>query len=195
MRRFVFASVLSLSIATAFASQALASGGEHEPDFPNSYSKQPATSYSGSTPIDQKNGLILNHGTYGMENKDYESWAAAPAVVAGLSEQPYSYRQKGEFVRTLKEQVSWGETAIGNWKQTSEITRPEAVEYSKKAVEMMSPILENLKKAVSKANGANEKEWSGAESDARKALIDFRTAYTQTHHNTQWKSRHAEATH
>lgn len=191
MRHFVFSAL----IATAMISQAQASGGEHEANYPDMYSKQPATKYEGATPIDMKNGLLMNHGTYGQQNPDYQAWAAAPTVVAGMSEQSYSFRQKGEFVRTLKEQVSWGEAAIGNWKQTSEITRKEAIDYSKKAVETLSPLLENLKKATSKASGANEKEWTSAESDARKSLIDFRTAYTQMHHNTQWKSRHAEATH
>ncbi len=193
MGRFAFATAALVS-ATLLVSQAFASGGEHEPNYPNSYSKEPAKKYSGNTPIDSNNGLLLNHGTYGMENKDYEAWAAAPAVVAGLSEQPYSFRQKKDFVNTMKEQITWGKVAIGNWKNTSKITRPEAVEYGKKAVETMSPLLENLEKAVKSADGANEKEWTSAESNARKALIDFRTAYTQMHHNTQWKSRHAEAT-
>jgi hypothetical protein len=175
-----------------FSQAAFAQHGEHEPDFPSLYSKQPAKRYSGSTPIDMGNGLLGNNGTIGQPNMQYEAWAQTPAVVAGLSEAPYDYRQKGEFVRTMKEQILWGETAISNWKSTSKITRPEAVEYSKQAVAKMTPALDKLKSATDRADGAGEKDWANAESEARKALIDFRAAYTQMHHNTQWLSRRAQ---
>lgn len=187
MRAF-FSTVLALALLSpaAFANS--------EQDFPSLYSNKPAKRYSGDTPIDLGNGLPGNNGTYGNPNPDYEAWAKAPAVVAGLSEQPYSYRQKSEFVNVLKEQLLWGETAMANWKTTSSITRPEVVEYSKQAIAKIEPVLKSFKSATDTASGANEKEWTNAESGARKALIDFRTAYTQMHHNTQWHSRHAEAT-
>lgn len=145
---------------------------------------KPATRYSGSTPIDLSNGLLFNNGTYGIRNSEYEAWAKAPAVVAGLSTRPYSYVQRKSFITTLREQIAWGEASIANWKSTSN-EYPDAVAYAKGAEEKMQPLLDHLKSETDKADGANESEWQGAESASRRALIDFRIAYMQMHKNVQ----------
>ena len=145
---------------------------------------QPATRYNGSTPVDLSNGIPFNNGTQGAPNADYEAWAKSATVVAGLSERPYAYSQKPQFVSALQDQVIWGESAIRNWKMTTG-EFPDALAYSKAAVEKMQPELDKLKSAVGKANGAGESAWTGAESDARKALIEFRVTYMQMHKNVQ----------
>lgn len=167
--------VLSLTVS-AFAS-------EYEPQPPPT-STQPATRYSGGTPIDLSNGILFNNGTYGMRNDDYESWARAATVVAGLSERPYSYTQKPQFVTIMKEQVQWGEAAIANWKNTTN-EFPDALAYSKAAVEKMSPLLDKMKSATDSASSASASGWTSAENDARRALIDFRISYMQMHKNVQ----------
>ncbi len=145
---------------------------------------QPATRYSGNTPIELNNGILFNNGGYGLPNADYEAWAKSAMIVAGLSERPYSYSQKKAFVATLEENIQWGESAIRNWKATTN-EFPDALAYAKAAVEKLQPELDKFKSATDKASGANEGAWQGAESDARRALIDFRIAYMQLHKNVQ----------
>jgi hypothetical protein len=145
---------------------------------------QPATKYSGNTPIELKNGLLFNNGTYGKPNPDYEAWAKSAMIVAGISERPYTYAQKKGFITTLNENVIWGESSIRNWKATTS-EFPDALAYSKAAVEKMQPELDKFKSAVDKASGAGESDWANTESGARRALIDFRIAYMQLHKNVQ----------
>lgn len=145
---------------------------------------KPATRYSGSTPIDMTNGKSWDNGTQGLPNEDYESWAKSPTIVAGLDDRTYSYSQKDSFVNTLEEQVTWGESAIRNWKATTN-EFPDALAYSKAAVEKMQPELDKLKDATKKVSGAGESGWQGAENDARHALISFRLAYMSMHRNVQ----------
>ena len=172
---FVFALGLIVSVSS-FAK-------EREPD-DRAPVLQPATKYNGDTPIELKNGLLFNNGTYGARNPDYEAWAKSATIVAGLAERPYAYAQKASFVATLNENIVWGETAIRNWKATSN-EFPDALAYSKAAVEKMQPELDKFKSAADKASGAGESAWTGAESDARRAVIEFRIAYMQLHKNIQ----------
>ncbi len=174
----LFASgILALTLSSA------ANALEREPK-PENKVLQPATRYSGSTPIDLSNGLLFNNGTYGVRNEDYEAWAKAATLVAGLSERNYSYTQKPQFVTVMKEQVRWGDAAITNWKNTTN-EYPDAVPYAKAAVEKMLPTLNKMRSATEAADSANENAWASAESDARRALIEFRVSYMQMHKNVQ----------
>ncbi len=173
---------LVLGLAVSFVAVS-AFSVEREPPADNKV-LQPATKYSGSTPIDLSHGLLFNNGTYGMPNADYEAWAKAATIVVGLSERPYSYSQKPQFVSVLKEQVIWGESAVRNWEATTN-QFPDALAYSKVAVEKMKPELDKLKSASDKASSAGDGGWTQAESEARRALIDFRITYMQMHKNVQ----------
>ena len=180
MRALVVVVVLEI-VSSLIGSMAFAV--EREPDQKPPV-LQPATRYNGGTPVDLSNGLPFNNGTQGAPNAEYEAWAKWATVVAGLSERPYSYAQKAQFVSALQDQVIWGESAIRNWKATTN-EFPDALAYSKAAVEKMQPELDKLKSAVSKANGAGDSAWTNAESEARKALIEFRVTYMQMHKNIQ----------
>ncbi len=149
---------------------------------------QPATRYSGRTPIDLKNGLKMNNGTYGAPNADYEAWASQPSVVPNVSEKTYPYHAKGEFIKGVNESAEFVEHAIWNWERSiahpTEVTKPEVLEYAKASVNTMKPILEKFKKAVSDAKGANSGSWDEAQNNARKALVELRGSYAQLHNNT-----------
>lgn len=179
----VFSAVLFAAFTSALIVASTSFATEREPeDHPPVL--QPATQYNGNTPIELKNGLLFNNGTYGQPNPDYEAWAKSEMIVAGLSERPYSYAQKPAFIGTMKENIVWGESAIRNWKATTN-EFPDALAYAKAAVEKMQPELDKFRAAVDKASGANQGSWANAEADARRALIDFRVAYTQMHKNVQ----------
>lgn len=178
----LFVSSLIVSLVTLLgASSSFAI--ERDPPADNKVLK-PATRYSGSTPIDLSNGLLFNNGTYGAPNPDYEAWSKAATVVAGLSERPYSYSQKTQFVTIMQEQLIWGQSAIRNWESTTN-EFPDAVAYSKAAIEKIKPELDKLKTASDKASSAGDGAWTQAESEARRALIDFRITYMQMHKNVQ----------
>ena len=142
----------------------------------------PAHRYSGSTAIELNNGLIMNNGTFGAPNPEYEKQALVKKIVPGINDAPYAYEDKDRLLRNLDEQVMWGETAIDNWKNNTS-KKPEVTAYAKSAVETMSPYLDKLKSATSDAHGAGQGDWASKEEGARKALSDFRSAYRGLHHN------------
>jgi hypothetical protein len=144
---------------------------------------KPATRYSGNSPIDLTNGMTFNNGTFGLPNEAYEEWAKSNLVVPGLSEKTYPFTQKADFIRGMEESVQFIEAAIENWKQTSADTKPEAVEYSKKAVETLTPLLEKTREAIVTAKKIGKGDWEKAQSSARQTLIDARVAYWQLHKN------------
>lgn len=175
--RFSTLAVLALSLA--FSPLALA---ENEEPKGEAQKLEPATRYSGSSPIDLKHGLPGGNGTYGLRDTNYEEWAKQNKIVPGVNDSPYAYTQKESLLQNLAEQVMWGETAIANWKNSSS-NKPEVSAYAKQAAETMSPLLEKLKDATKTASGAGAKDWSSAEQGARKALSDFRSGYRGLHHN------------
>lgn len=174
---------IALALTSLISVSALASG-EHVPQ-DHKRPLGPSSRYSGGTPIDLSNGLTGSNGTYGLPNKEYEEWATAPLDFPGLSQKDYPYNNKKEFIQSIDEQIMWGTHAIANYKQTSAETKPEAVEYSKQAIEALTPALERLKEARSKVKGAGESEWQSAQSNAKKAVLDLRGAYTQMHKNVR----------
>ncbi len=143
---------------------------------------EPATRYSGRTPIDLSNGIAFNNGTYGLPNAAYESWAAAPVIVPGVSEKNYPYAEKEDFIRGLKESSMFVEAAIWNWQQS---TRDSVKEYAKQAEETMKKPLEDFYKAVDAAKGAGQGDWEKEQANARQALINLRGTYSSLHKNVR----------
>ena len=148
---------------------------------------QPATRYTGRTPVDLKNGLLMNNGTYGLPNKDYEVWAEAPVVTPNVSDKTYPYARKDAFVSGLNESASFVKSALFNWDYSinhpTEVTKPEVIEYAKASINTMKPLLEKFEKAVSDASGASKSSWDTAQTNARKALTELRGSYSELHHN------------
>jgi hypothetical protein len=148
---------------------------------------QPATRYSGRTPVDLTNGLPMNNGTYGLPNKSYEAWAEAPTVTPNVSDKTYPYARKDAFVAGLNESASFVKSALHNWDYSinhpTEVTKPEVIEYAKASINTMKPLLEKFEKALSDANGAGKSDWDNAQTNARKALVELRGQYSQLHHN------------
>lgn len=160
---------------------AFAAGGMH---FDEKKPLEPATTYSGSAPIDLKNGILFNNGTFGLRNPNYEKWADAPVLFPGIDDLPYPYKWKSHFVRGLLENTQFVEAAISDWKATSAIKKPEVKEYSDKAIAAMEPQLVKLKEAIRMASSASASDWEKAQLNARNALIEVRATYTSLHRNT-----------
>ena len=176
-------SLITVSFAAFFTSQSVfATGGAHGVDL-EPKALEPATRYSGSSPIDTKNGIPFNNGTFGLPNPVYEKWAAAPIIVPGNVDLPYPYSWKSNFIRELEENIRFAETAIRNWKTVTENTKPEAQEYAQKAIASLEPQLQRLKEATRAAASASQSNWDKAQADARQALIDMRLTYSSLHHN------------
>ncbi len=171
----IAALVLSLASTIAFAN--------HE-EGPKGVSKklEPATRYSGPSPIDLSNGITGNNGTYGVPNQTYEEWAKQKKVVPGINDAAYPFEQKEQLTLSLDEQVMWGETAIKNWKNVA-TDKEEVKAYAKQAAETMDPLLAKLKDAAKSVRGAGKNDWGSAEEGARKALSDFRVGYKALHNN------------
>lgn len=176
-RTFLFSVILSAVVSPQLSSAANVSFGEKKP-------LQPASQYSGSAPIDLSNGLLFNNGTFGARNPNIEKWAEAPILFPGMNDLPYPFKWKGNFVKGLEESAQFVEAALSNWKASSAIKKPEAKEYSDKAIAAMEPQLAKLKEAIRTAASASEKNWDTAQSQARNALIEVRATYTSLHHNT-----------
>ena len=144
----------------------------------------PSSRYSGASAIDLSNGLPGNNGTFGLPNPDFEVWAKTGHVVPGLSEKTYPFEKREQLVKGLNEQVLWGDEMIANYRRvTPEISKPEGKAHAEEAIKTMDPLLAHLRQATSKVTSAGQADWETAQSDARKALLDFRAAYTGMHHN------------
>lgn len=143
----------------------------------------PAKRYSGNTPIDMTHGIPFNNGTFGLPNAEHEAWAHAPTIVPGLSEKIYPFADRKRFVEALEDRLQFFKAAIWNWQQTSEITKPEAIEYSKAAIDHLQPFVEKLADATKRAAKVGQDEWDGAQAEARKAMVDVYGLYTRLHHN------------
>ena len=142
----------------------------------------PAVKYNGASPIELKNGMLFNNGTFGAQNPEYESWSQGPFAVPGISERPYPFTAKEDFVAGLEESERFVETAIWNWNRTTD-RFPDAVTYAKASVTTMQPILDKYKSALGKVRSASQGDWDSAQSEARHALTDLRGSYAQLHKN------------
>ncbi len=169
------ATFLVLATSTAFASGA--GPVTHEQEL------HPAPLYNGNTPIDRSHGLLFNNGTFGLNNPTIEEWAKAKVLFPGISETSYPYENRKHFIREAQNQVEWGHAAIRNYQHVSADSLPEAADHSKKAISTLEPALQRLEKAVDAVEDAGKNDWDLAQSELRKALIDFRMAYTQMHKN------------
>lgn len=180
MKKSLFAFVLvAASMTLAHSSFASEEGPPAVPEKP----MHPATRYSGASPIDLTHGLPFNNGTFGLPNKEYESWAQGPYLAVGVSAKTYPYVAKNEFVNGMKDRLAFFSAAIYNWQQKSDITKPEAVEYAKNAIATIEPKLDAARDALSKAEGAGSGDWDRAQDDARKAMASLLGTYYQLHHN------------
>jgi len=148
---------------------------------------KPASRYSGSTPIDLSHGLLMSNGTYGEPNPDYVSWSTSPTIAVNISEKTYPYSEKASFCRHLTERLAFFEAAIQNWNQVSPITKPEAVEYAKNAVQTITPKLETALASLKSAKSAGQADWNQAQAGARRSLLALQATYYQLHRNPAMK--------
>lgn len=173
----------SVSFAALFISQTVfAAGGAHLADKP-SRELQPALRFSGSAPIDLRNGIPFNNGTFGIPNPEIQKWASAPMIVPGVADMPYPFEWRNHFIRGLEDNIHFAESAIQNWKNVTDETKPEAKEHSEKAIAALEPQLQRLRDATRAAKSASKSDWDKVQADARQALIDMRLTYSSLHHN------------
>ncbi len=153
--------------------------GEHfvQPPEPTLY---PASRYSGSTPVDLKNGLSFNNGTFGKRNINYEKWSSEPDLVPNVSSLNYSYNEKEELVRNLEESASFVSDAIVNWKATP---REGVKEYANQAIATMQPLLDKFQASIHNLSSSSTSDWEKNQSDAKKDLISMRSTYAGLHKN------------
>lgn len=177
-------SVFAFLITVSSCPLILANSGE-EMNFPQSLSTHPANRYSGSAPIDLGNGLNFNNGTYGLPNSDYTHWAAKKPIVPYVSENSYPFEAKCEFVSGLEKNIEFVQAAIDGWSNTTAITKPEVIEYSKNAIAKIEPALNLAIETTKKASSAGPSEWSQAQESARRAVVDLRNTYTSLHNNVR----------
>ena len=152
---------------------------------PRPATTQPSRLHSGNTPIDLSHGTLWNNGTYGQPNPEIAIKGQNSTWAVSLSEVDYTYEQKARFVGSLGERLDFYDVAMREWGQTSEITKPEAAEYSKKAVAELGPRLEKAREAWKTAKGANSKSWTEASGNAKRAFVELQSAYYQLHKNVR----------
>jgi hypothetical protein len=172
--------LLLLAASVSFANEG------HDPTKGHEQKLGPAPIYNGNTPIDRSHGLLFNNGTFGLPNDSIEEWARTPVLFPGISEKNYAYEscdQREKLIREAGFQVEWGHAALRNYETVSADSRPEAIEHSKKAIQTLEPSLTRLETALDKLKDAGAKDWESAQGDLRRAITDFRLAYTQMHKN------------
>ena len=142
---------------------------------------QPSAHYSGASPIDLKNGLFFNNGTFGLPNEDYETWSKSLEAV-GISERNYPYDQRQRFIAAYSDRVTFFRVALENLGQTTS-EYPDALIYAKEATATVTPKFDKLKDMLSQLQGASASNWERVQGDARRALADAQTTYYGMHHN------------
>lgn len=185
MKSLLQLALTAFTLTSLFAFSPCSVRAEEELHLPPEKPLEPATRYSGRTPVDLNNGLSFNNGTYGLPNTTYEKWAQARTLVPGVSELNYPYSDKAELVRGLEESAAFVEDAIQNWKTTSSITKPEAKEYGEKSAQTMQPLLNRFKDMIRQTAGASRGDWDKVQSDSRRALIEMRSMYSSLHNNVR----------
>lgn len=134
----------------------------------------PANRYSGSAPVDLGRGLPFNNGTFGNINPAYEEQANSGYLAPGVRATPYTFQQRGEFVKNLKDLFPIYEDAIQNLKDNKD-SRAEVKSYREQQAADLEKRLEAAKNAVKHAGSANEGEWNSAQEQARQAFADLQS--------------------
>jgi len=174
----------SLCVFSLLAIFSPLASGTDQPQTPPDKKLEPATRYSGRTPVDLSNGVPFNNGTYGRQNASYEKWATAPTVAPGVSDLSYPYSERTDFLNGCEENAKFVESAIFNWRQPATAnTNPAAKEYRDQAAKTMQPLLDRFMETLRAAKSAGKGEWEKAQSDARHALAELRGNYTSMHKN------------
>jgi hypothetical protein len=183
-RLFTRTTLTALVAAVAVVSLACFSASAEE-EFVEHQQKplEPATRYSGHTPIDLKNGVLFDNGTYGLRNANYEKWAAEPVITPGISTLNYPFAEKQELIHNLQESAQFIDDAIANWKITTSITRPEAKAYGEQSVQTMQPLLDKFRDTIKIAANSSASDWEKNQSDARRELASVYGTYTSLHKN------------
>lgn len=145
----------------------------------------PSTRYSGSTPIDESNGIILNSGTYGLPNPEYQAWATSATWAVGLADREYSFAQKDQYLATLDERLRFYEAAVWNYKRVTDVSTPEGKAHAEKAAAELGPRIEKAREAWSKAKSANRGNWDAEQNLAKRAFIELQSAYYGGHKNAR----------
>jgi hypothetical protein len=159
-------------------------GGHHFVPKTRTAPTAPAPLYSGQTPIDHSNGIVLNKGTYGQRNAAIESVAAGPTWAVSLADINYGYDQKDRFVNTLDERIRHFELAVWNYgKVTDTVSKPEGKAHAEKAAADLNPRIERARDAWSKVKSAGEKDWESAQGNAKRAFIELQSFYYSMHKN------------
>lgn len=171
------------TLATLVLASAAANASGFDPTQIPPQQLSPSQRYSGSVPIDMTHGVWFNNGTFGLPNAEFEEWAKAPVVALGMSALTYPYQDKNSFVRAMRENINFIEAAISNWSTSANETKPEAIDYSKNAMEKLKPLLESARETMKEANRAGESSWEDAQANARKAILTLRGTYTELHKN------------
>ncbi len=134
--------------------------------------------YNGSVPIDLDHGLCGNNGTFGLADPEYESLRTAALTAPGLLAAPYEYRFRSHFLSGYAERIAFFDEAIHNLNEKTELTKPEAAEFSHQAAAQLTSLLEQAKKSFASAKSAGANEWMAAQAQARDALNALLGTYT-----------------
>ncbi len=146
----------------------------------------PATRFSGNTPIDESNGIVMNSGTYGLPNKENEAWAESSTWAVSLAERPYSYHQKARFIKTLDERINHYEAAVWNYgRVTDSVSKPEGKAHAEKAVADLNPRIEKARSAWAKAKSSGPNQWESAQNDAKRAFVELQSFNYGMHKNVR----------
>jgi hypothetical protein len=145
----------------------------------------PSPVYSGHQPINLKNGITFNRGTFGAPNPEIEGWAKNSTWAVGLAERPYPFTAKAKFISTLNDRIIHFEHAVWNWGQKTEKTKPEVVEYAQKATAEIAPKIEAARKAWKVAKSAGQADWEKSQDEAKRAFLELQNHYYSLHRNVR----------
>ncbi len=184
--------ILMLLLATV---PAFAHDGEHGEEEANGHHfvpktrkapTGPAPRFSGNSPIDESNGIVMNSGTFGLPNKENQAWALSPTWAVSLAERPYSYQQKARFIKTLDERINHYEIAVWNYgRVTDTVSKPEGKAHAEKAAAELNPRIEKAREAWSKAKSSGPGEWESAQEEAKRAFVELQSFNYGMHKNVR----------
>jgi hypothetical protein len=145
----------------------------------------PAARYSGNTPIEETNGIVLNSGTYGLPNAEYEKWASGSTWAVSLAERTYDFSEKERFVTTLDERIRHFEHAVWNFSRVTTVSTPEGKAHAEKTAADLGPRIEKARDAWSKAKSSGRSEWVESQNAAKRAFVELQSLYYGLHKNVR----------